>query len=626
MPLKLFKGTKTYLNYKSLIKGISMLEKNNNCATPTINISVNNPSDLTKNDTDLNLKILVAAFNAIADAVIVTDVNAHVIKLNLAAEKLTGWKESEAISRPIDEVFYIINAETRQRVITPTLETIAQGLSLKLPKRSLLVSRDNNEHAIGDSCAPIINANNEIDGAVIVFRVDNEQKALRTSEELFRASFENASMGIAHIAHDGQMLRINHQFSCMVGYSVDELLSNKYQRITHPDDLAENLAGYERMLAGEIDSFSMEKRYICKDNSILWANLKVGCARDANHKIEYFIAVVGDISARKQAIEDTHRFFTLSQELLCTAGFDGYFKKLNYAWEASLGYTVEVLLAKPFIEFVHPDDQEKSHNLVSKLINGRNTSAFENRLLCKDGTVRWLLWSTVSVVEEQLLYASARDITERKKTEQDLQIRTQQFECLINAAPFGIYLVDNDFRILQVNPYALPAFGDTPNLIGRDFGEVTHLIWPTDIANEVIRTYKHTLETGESSVVKEMIEQRLDNKSIGYYAWEIHRIPLPNGKPGVVCYFQDISQRVLAQHNILNSEWRLRYATESAKLTFVEIDLATGNAYTPQNFPSVMGYEPPIEQESNGAIGVQTLLNHVVQDDRPKVEIGRAHV
>ena len=313
MPLELFKGTNTYLIYKSLIKGISMLEKIDNCATPINNIAVNNPPDLTKNVTDLDLKILAAAFNAIADAVIVTDVNAHVIKLNLAAEKLAGWKESEAISRPIDEVFYIINAETRQPVITPTLETITQGLTLKLPKRSLLVSRDGNEHAIGDSCAPIINANNEIDGAVIVFRDNTEQESLqeaqRISEQLFRATFNNASVGIAHVAHDGQFLRINNHFSRMVGYSVDELLSNDYQKITHPDDLAQNSAGYQQMLAGEVDSFSIEKRYLRKDNSIFWADLEVSCERDANGEIDYFIAVVLDISARKDAIQYSRRFF-----------------------------------------------------------------------------------------------------------------------------------------------------------------------------------------------------------------------------------------------------------------------------------------------------------------------------
>ena len=598
-----------------------------NNAKPKKTNTSHNKADLKPSAADLDCKILAATFNSIGDAVIATDNRAHVTRLNLAAERLIGWTQAEALGRPVDEIFYIINAETRQPVISPVLQTLALGVIHYLPKHSLLVSRDGREYAIGDSCAPIISHNNTVDGAVIIFRDITEQDAAQTalikSEGLFRATFESASVGIAHIAHDGQILRINQQFSRMVGYSVAELLSyncHKYQKITHLDDLAENQAGYESMLAGDIDSFSMEKRYIRKDGSIFWADLEVGCVRGANHEIEYFIAVVDDISARKLAIEDSRRFFTLSQELLCTAGFDGYFKKLNNAWEASLGYSVEELLAKPFIEFVHPDDRESSQNLVSTLVNGHNTSAFENRLLCKDGSVRWLLWSTVSVVEEQLLYASARDITERKKTEQDLQIRTEQFECLINAAPFGIHMIDENFTIRHVNPYALPAFGNIPDLIGRDFGEVMHRIWPTDKANEVIKIYRHTLETGESSLKREMIEQRADRGTTEYYAWEIHRIPLPNGKLGVVCYFQDISERVLTQQKIRFSEWRLRYAIESAKLTFVEVDLASGGAYTPENFATVMGYAPPPEQEADGAIGIQALLEHVVPDDRPLVQ------
>lgn len=604
---------------------MSMLEKIVNCATPANNMALNNPADSTKIDTDLDFNILAATFNAVADAVIAIDVNAHITRINVAAERLTGWKQAEVIGRPVDEIFHIIQAKTRQPVITPVLETLAQGITTHLPKGSLLVSHDSSEYIIEDTCTPIINHNNQIIGAVITFRHITDQEsvqiALHKSEELFRATFNNASIGIAHVAHDGRLLRVNNEYSRMLGYSVAELLSNKYQNITHPDDLAESIAGYEQILVGDINSFSIEKRYIRKDGSIMWANLKIGCVRHADHEIDYFIAFVADISARKQAIEDSRRFFTLSQELLCTVGADGYFKNLSNAWEKALGYTTIELLAKPYITFVHPDDFEMTLVEAQKLPTGHTTNTFENRFCCKNGAVRWLSWSVVAVAEDQLFYCSARDITERKKIEQDLNIRTEQFERLLNAAPFGIYLLDGDFRILQVNPYALPAFGDTLNLIGRNFGEVIQLIWPTDKANEVIETFKHTLETGESSVVKEMIEQRVDNKSIGYYAWEIHRIPLPNGKPGVVCYFQDISQRVLAQHKIRDSEWRLRYASESAKLTFVEIDLATGNAYTPQNFPAVMGYEPPSEQEINGAIGVQTLLAHVVHDDRTRVEL-----
>ena len=166
-------------------------------------------------DTDLDCKILAATFNSIGDAVIATDNRAHVTRLNLAAEKLIGWTQTEAVGRPVDEIFYIINAETRQPVISPVLQTLALGVIQYLPKHSLLVSRDGREHAIGDSCAPIINHNNTVDGAVIIFRDISEQDAVQTalikSEELFRATFENASVGIAHVGCDGQLLRINQQ-------------------------------------------------------------------------------------------------------------------------------------------------------------------------------------------------------------------------------------------------------------------------------------------------------------------------------------------------------------------------------------------------------------------------------
>ena len=597
-----------------------MLDENDNCTNLKTRNGVNKQSRVNITSSDLDSAILAATLNSIGDALITTDIDGHITMLNLVAESLTGWTQAEAIGRPVDEIFYIIDAETRQPLITPALETIAQGLTLCLPKHSLLVSHDGNEFAVGDSYAPIINANNTIVGAVILFRDISKQESLhetlRASEELFRATFENASVGIAHVAHDGQLLHINQQFSRMVGYSVAELLFNKYQKITHPDDLAENQAGYESMLAGDIDSFNMEKRYIRKDGSIFWADLEVGCVRDANHEIEYFIAVIEDISARKQAIEDSRRFFTLSQELLCTTGFDGYFKKLNDAWEKTLGYSIDELLAKPFIELVHPDDQEKTRIETEKLVAGNNTVSFENRYLCKDGSVCWLLWSTVSVVEEQLHYASARDITDRKKIEQDLQISTEQLERLINAAPFGIHLLDENLRIVQVNPYALPAFGDTPNLIGRDFGEVMHLIWPTDKANEVIKMYKHTLETGESSLQKEIIDLRVDRNITEYYAWEIHRIPLPNGKLGVVCYFQDISERVLAQQAIVESEDRYHTLFNCMDEGYCVVEMIFDAQHNAIDY-RFLEVNPPFEEQSGLANATGKTILELIPDFNP---------
>ena len=550
---------------------------------------------------DLDCKILAATFNSIGDAVIATDINARITRLNLAAQKLTGWTLSEALGRPVDEILYIISAETRQPIISLVLDTLAQGIIHYLPKHSLLVSRNGNEYAIGDSCAPIINLDGTIDGAVIIFRditaQESAQAKLQASEQLFRATFENASVGIAHVGHDGRLLRINNQFSRMVGYSVAELLFNQYQKITYPDDLAENLAGYESMLSGEINHFNMEQRFIRKDGSIFWSDFEVGCVRNVNGEVEYFIAVVEDISQRKLAIEDSRRFFTLSQELLCTVSFDGYFKKLNSAWEKALGYKLEELLARPFIEFVHPDDRDNTLAEVKKLSAGENTRAFENRYCAKNGEVRSMLWSVVTVVEEQLFYCSARDITEREKVEKDLQIRTEQFESLFNAAPFGIHMMDDQFTVRHVNPYALPAFGNIPNLIGRDFSDVMHMIWPAPKAEEIVKLFHHTLETGESYNVPEMIEQRADRQVTKYYSWEIHRIPLPDGKLGVVCYFQDISPRILAQQTVIESEERYRTLFNCMDEGYCVVEMLFDAQHKPIDY-RFLEVNPPFEEQS----------------------------
>jgi PAS domain S-box-containing protein len=135
----------------------------------------------------------------------------------------------------------------------------------------------------------------------------------------------------------------------------------------------------------------------------------------------------------------------------------------------------------------------------------------------------------------------------RREAEEALRRRTAQFETLLNAAPLGVYLVDADFRIRQVNPNAYALFGHIPDLIGRDFDEVIHLLWHKDVADDVVRQFRHTLETGEGYVAPEYIEERLDRGVTEYYEWQIHRITLPDGRYGVVCYFRDISAHIQAR-------------------------------------------------------------------------------
>ena len=142
--------------------------------------------------------------------------------------------------------------------------------------------------------------------------------------------------------------------------------------------------------------------------------------------------------------------------------------------------------------------------------------------------------------------------------EDALRRRAAQFETLLNEAPLGIYLIDANFRILHVNPSALPVFGNIPDLIGRDLVEVLQILWPKATVDETIAQYRQTMKTGATLHVAEMTEKRADREQVEYYEWQISRIQLPDGSYGVVCYFRDVSQRVLAQEKLRQSEERFR--------------------------------------------------------------------
>jgi PAS domain S-box-containing protein len=136
----------------------------------------------------------------------------------------------------------------------------------------------------------------------------------------------------------------------------------------------------------------------------------------------------------------------------------------------------------------------------------------------------------------------------RRVSEEELRRRNAQFETLLNEAPLGVYLVDADFRIREMNPNAREAFDEYENVIGADFDEVVHRMWPKAHADELVRRFRHTLRTGEPYTAPEHIEARLDRGVTEFYEWQINRIARADGRYGVVCYFRDISVHVRARN------------------------------------------------------------------------------
>ena len=145
-----------------------------------------------------------------------------------------------------------------------------------------------------------------------------------------------------------------------------------------------------------------------------------------------------EVEQRKKAESERNRFFSLSQDLFCISSFDGFFKALNPSWTRTLGYAMEELETKPFLDFVHPDDVPSTQAEMQRLSKGQTTIQFENRYHCHDGTYKWLLWNATPDLGQQLIYATAHDVTNRKRNEQQLLLRDRSIESASN----GILIAD----------------------------------------------------------------------------------------------------------------------------------------------------------------------------------------
>jgi PAS domain S-box-containing protein len=133
----------------------------------------------------------------------------------------------------------------------------------------------------------------------------------------------------------------------------------------------------------------------------------------------------------KQEFDREEPFFANSIDMLCFLDFNGYFKRLNPAWERTLGFTLDELMSKPFIEFVHPDDRERTLNQNASVRGGGQALAFENRYLCKDGSYRWFRWNATAHTANKVIYSVARDVTESKRLEEEREQLVRELQAAL---------------------------------------------------------------------------------------------------------------------------------------------------------------------------------------------------
>ena len=260
----------------------------------------------------------------------------------------------------------------------------------------------------------------------------------------------------------GEIASVNPAAEQMFGYLQADIVGRNV-RILMPDPDRRLHDSYLRRyrLSGDAHIIGRGREVVGrrKDGSTFPMQLGLSETRVAGRRL--FTGVARDLSDQRRAERELTRFYSLSLDLMCTAGFDGYFKRLNLVWERTLGYTIEDLLAEPFVSFVHPEDVDATMSATERLSGGAELASFENRYRCKDGQYRWIQWSAASSVDDSLIYAVARDVTRERGTREALRQTTAFQHAILESANYSIISTDTEGTILTFNAAAERMYGYT---------------------------------------------------------------------------------------------------------------------------------------------------------------------
>jgi PAS domain S-box-containing protein len=260
--------------------------------------------------------------------------------------------------------------------------------------------------------------------AGIAISRERETAALRASETRNRGLLDTANEGVWTVDPEGKITYANRQIAELLGARAEDLPGQDFRTFVFPEDRARVDEIQRERRQGIRAQFDF--RFRCQDGAAVWCIVSSSPIRDANGEFAGTLGMLTDVTDRRRVEEERDRFFAFSRDLLCIAGLDGVFRRVNPAFVQTLGYSEEELLSRPFLEFVHPDDRDATVRELSALNAGVPTLYFENRYRCKDGTYRWLAWSSAPFTQEGVTYAVARDVTPLKEAEEILEHTRQQ--------------------------------------------------------------------------------------------------------------------------------------------------------------------------------------------------------
>ncbi|UNU22225.1 PAS domain S-box protein [Microcoleus vaginatus PCC 9802] len=399
-----------------------------------------------------------------------------VLEANQTALAAAGLLSEEIIGAQFSEtLWWQISPETKQQ-IREAIVSAAAGEVVRYEVDVLVAGGA--VVTVDFSIKPIKDESGKVVLLIPEGRDISDRKALERElvlrQSRFDAFFAAAPTSMCIFDEQLRFVQVNEKLAATTGVSVAEHFGKTVREVipemvdTQVPMLQQILATNQPLLNVEVSGSFFNEPGVLRDWLASYFPLPGSDGKPIG------IGVVGiEITDRKKAELERDRFFTLSLDLVCIIDFEGKFKRINPAWEKTLGYAPLELEDNYYIDLVHPDDRESTLEQAEKVAGGSELKSYENRYRCKDGSYRWLSWKVRPVTEQKLMYAVARDVTENKQALNQLQETTAQLarsedqfrqqsnllELLINSIGDGIIAADENNNFLLFNPAAEDIFG-----------------------------------------------------------------------------------------------------------------------------------------------------------------------
>ncbi|MBB4635557.1 PAS domain S-box protein [Longimicrobium terrae] len=427
-------------------------------------------------------------FQAISDAVYLADREGRIADWNPAAESLFGRSRSEMLGRMVAEVH---GAEVMDRVTGPLLEALSTSDRWQ---GEMPYTRPDGTAGLADATVVALRDDEgALVGMIAAERDVTERRraedALRESEARFRAMFQNSAIGICVTSPDMRVMECNPAMAAMLGRDRDGLRGTSFAEFTHPADRAENVQRLNAVKRGEADHYTLEKRYLRPDGSVVWARLTASAVRDAASTLQYLIVMVEDVTEAHDALravrEGEARFRDIAsnvRDIFWIASATGEMLYVSPAVQRILGLPAAEMIADParIITLIHPEDRRKVGRPIEERLVGETTR--EYRIVRGDGQMRWIRDRSFPARGADgvlRLVGIAEDITERREAESALRNSEQYLRALIQHSTDIFTVLEEDFTIRDTSPSVAPQMGWDPlRVTGVDALSLLH---PDDV-------------------------------------------------------------------------------------------------------------------------------------------------